>query len=132
MSTHRRITVEAMVPAPVEEVWARSLDHGLHVKWDIRFDEVQAQQWALAVPALAARALPEVVDAGEAAVGATIARPRRGQAAQDRRHVPHCARIECLRVTTCSPKQPGYGFVLRQARADLLLERRKIERVRQD
>ena len=38
---HRRITVEALVPAPVEEVWARSLDHGQHVRWDIRFDEIR-------------------------------------------------------------------------------------------
>lgn len=39
----RRITVEALVPAPVEEVWARSLDHRRHLLWDIRFDEIQAQ-----------------------------------------------------------------------------------------
>jgi len=38
----RRITVEAMVPAPVEEVWARSLDHERHLLWDIRFDEIRA------------------------------------------------------------------------------------------
>lgn len=38
----RRITVEALVPAPVEEVWARSLDHDRHLLWDIRFDEIRA------------------------------------------------------------------------------------------
>jgi hypothetical protein len=38
----RRITVEAVVPAPVEEVWARSLDHREHLRWDIRFDEIRA------------------------------------------------------------------------------------------
>jgi len=42
MSAHRRITVEALVPAPVEEVWARSLDHERHLLWDIRFDEIRA------------------------------------------------------------------------------------------
>lgn len=42
MNSRRRITVEAMVPAPVEEVWARSLDHRRHVLWDIRFDEIRA------------------------------------------------------------------------------------------
>lgn len=39
---HRRITVEALVPAPVEEVWARSLEHERHLRWDIRFDEIHA------------------------------------------------------------------------------------------
>ncbi|HEY8206044.1 MAG TPA: hypothetical protein VIG99_01095 [Myxococcaceae bacterium] len=42
---HRRITVEALVPAPVEEVWARSLDHERHMLWDIRFDEIRAEGW---------------------------------------------------------------------------------------
>jgi hypothetical protein len=41
MSGRRRITVEALVPAPVEEVWSRSLDHRHHLLWDIRFDEIR-------------------------------------------------------------------------------------------
>jgi hypothetical protein len=39
--SRRRITVQVEVPAPVEEVWARSLDPAQHLLWDIRFDEIR-------------------------------------------------------------------------------------------
>jgi hypothetical protein len=39
--SRRRITVQAEIPAPVEEVWARTLDPGQHLLWDIRFDEIR-------------------------------------------------------------------------------------------
>lgn len=39
--SRRRITVQAEIPAPVEEVWARSLDPLQHLLWDIRFDEIR-------------------------------------------------------------------------------------------
>src|SRR5262245_49535401 len=45
-------------------------------------DDVEAQERPLAVPGLASGALPEMIDAREAAVPAAIARRARGEAAQ--------------------------------------------------
>ncbi len=36
----RKIVVEVIVPAPVEVVWKRSQDPGLHTAWDIRFNHI--------------------------------------------------------------------------------------------
>ncbi len=36
-----KIVVEALIPAPREEVWRRSQDPAEHVRWDIRFDGIR-------------------------------------------------------------------------------------------
>ncbi len=38
----RRIVVEALIPAPVEEVWERTQTPELHVGWDLRFSSIRA------------------------------------------------------------------------------------------
>ncbi len=41
VSEHRKIVVEAFVRAPVEEVWRRTQEPAEHVRWDLRFDEIE-------------------------------------------------------------------------------------------
>ncbi|WP_338872517.1 hypothetical protein [Myxococcus stipitatus] len=38
----QRIVVEVLIPAPVETVWERTQDPGLHTAWDIRFTSIRA------------------------------------------------------------------------------------------
>jgi hypothetical protein len=40
----RKIVVEALIPAPIEDVWERSQDPENHVAWDIRFDVIRHLQ----------------------------------------------------------------------------------------
>jgi hypothetical protein len=41
MIRHRKIVVEAIIPAPVELVWQRTQTPEPHVAWDIRFTHIQ-------------------------------------------------------------------------------------------
>jgi len=41
LARHRKIVVEAIIPAPVEIVWERSQDPVEHVRWDIRFNDIR-------------------------------------------------------------------------------------------
>jgi len=41
LARHRKIVVEAIIPAPVEIVWERSQDPAEHVRWDIRFNDIR-------------------------------------------------------------------------------------------
>ena len=41
MARHRKIVVEAVIPAPAELVWERSQDPVEHVRWDIRFNDIR-------------------------------------------------------------------------------------------
>jgi uncharacterized protein YndB with AHSA1/START domain len=38
---NRKIVVEAVIAAPVEEVWRRTQEPDLHLKWDIRFTTIR-------------------------------------------------------------------------------------------
>jgi hypothetical protein len=40
MSRGKKIVVEALIPAAVETVWARSQEPASHVRWDIRFTTI--------------------------------------------------------------------------------------------
>ena len=44
MARHRKIVVEAIIPAPVEMVWERSQDPVEHVRWDIRFNDIRYRE----------------------------------------------------------------------------------------
>lgn len=37
----RRIVVEALIPAPVEQVWERTQEPELHTRWDVRFTSIR-------------------------------------------------------------------------------------------
>jgi hypothetical protein len=41
VARHRKIVVEAMIPASVETVWERSQNPVEHVRWDIRFTDIR-------------------------------------------------------------------------------------------
>src|SRR5262245_8761529 len=93
---------------------------------------VEPQQRPLTVPGLAARALPEVVDAGKAAVRAAVARRARREPAQHRGDVDDGARIERAGIAPDRAHQARDGLVLREAGPHALLERRIAERVGHD
>lgn len=44
MTRHRKIVVEAIIPAPVETVWERSQNPVEHVRWDIRFNDIRYRE----------------------------------------------------------------------------------------
>lgn len=41
MKRHRKIVVEAIIPAPPELVWERTQTPAPHIAWDIRFTQIQ-------------------------------------------------------------------------------------------